>query len=163
MYRIPERTHLDTFTIRLDGNQGFTEKTYLRFVDFLMKNNYPIELFEQPLPQERLPWLEGDQKDIPLFRSSLTRRSLTLADLERAAEDDLCHGINIKVAKSGIAESLKLYNGAKKYGLTLMMGCMTETMVGLSAGINFAAGAVVSTTSTSMPSISFITKIHTKE
>ena len=55
-------------------------------------------------------------------------------------EDDLCHGINIKIAKSGINESLKLYNRAKKNGLKLMMGCMTETMIGLSAGINFAAG-----------------------
>ncbi|MBA4391583.1 MAG: hypothetical protein C0399_11715 [Syntrophus sp. (in: bacteria)] len=133
------RERIDTFTIRLDGNQGFTEKTYFHFVDFLMKNNYPIELFEQPLPKNDYRGLEEIKRHTPV-PVILDETVFNTADLERAVQDCLCHGINIKVAKSGIVESLKLYNGAKKYGLTLMMGCMTETMVGLSAGINFAAG-----------------------
>jgi L-alanine-DL-glutamate epimerase-like enolase superfamily enzyme len=61
-------------------------------------------------------------------------------DLERAVSEDLCHGVNIKIAKSGIGESFKIFNIAKQHGLKLMMGCMTETMVGLSAGISFASG-----------------------
>lgn len=134
------KDHLDSFTVRLDGNQGFTKNTYLRFVDFLMKNDYPVELFEQPLLKNDYNGLREIKKNTP-FPIILDETVFKASDLERVAEDDLCHGINIKVAKSGIAESLKLYNGAKKYGLTLMMGCMTETMVGLSAGINFAAGA----------------------
>lgn len=131
---------IDTFAIRLDGNQGFTEKTYFRFVDFLTKNCYPVELFEQPLPKNDYRGLKEIKRHTP-FPVILDETVFNTVDLERVALDDLCHGINIKVAKSGIVESLKLYNGAKKYGLTLMIGCMTETMVGLSAGINFAAGA----------------------
>jgi L-alanine-DL-glutamate epimerase-like enolase superfamily enzyme len=131
--------HIDTFTIRLDGNQGFTEKTYHHFVDFLMKKNYPVELFEQPLPKNDYRGLKEIKKNSP-FPVILDETVFNTIDLERVAQDDLCHGINIKVAKSGIVESLKLYNGAKKYGLTLMIGCMIETMVGLSVGINFAAG-----------------------
>ncbi len=133
------KEHIDTFTIRLDGNQGFTEKTYFHFVDFLTKNSYPVELFEQPLPKNDYRGMKEIKKHAP-FPVILDETVFNTVDLERAAEDDLCHGINIKVAKSGIVESLKLYNRAKKYGLMLMMGCMTETMVGLSAGINFAAG-----------------------
>jgi L-alanine-DL-glutamate epimerase-like enolase superfamily enzyme len=130
---------IDRFSIRLDGNQGFTEKTYFRFVDYLGKNNYPIELFEQPLLKDNYRGLKEIQRQTP-FPIILDETVFNVADLDRAAQDGLCQGINIKVAKSGIADSLKLYNGAKKYGLTLMMGCMTETMIGLSAGINFAAG-----------------------
>jgi len=64
----------------------------------------------------------------------------SVEDLDRAISENLCNGVNIKIAKSGIAESLKIYRVAKKHGLKLMIGCMTETMVGLSAGIFFASG-----------------------
>jgi L-alanine-DL-glutamate epimerase-like enolase superfamily enzyme len=133
------KDHIDSFTIRLDGNQGFTEKTCLGFLDFLTKSNYLIELFEQPLPKNDYKGLKEikQRSPVPII---LDETIFNDADLKRAIEDDLCHGINIKIAKSGISESLKIYNQAKKYGLKLMMGCMTETMVGLSAGINFAAG-----------------------
>jgi L-Ala-D/L-Glu epimerase len=133
------RNHINVFTIRLDGNQSFTEKTYLGFFDFLSKRNYPIDLFEQPLLRDDYKGLKEIKKrsSVPVI---LDETIFNETDLRRAIEDDLCHGINIKIAKSGISESLKLYKGAKKNGLKLMMGCMTETMVGLSAGINFAAG-----------------------
>ena len=133
------KNHIDTFTIRLDGNQGFTEKTYLGFIDFLTGSNYPIELFEQPLPKNDYKGLKEIKKRSPV-PIILDETIFNEADLKRVIEADLCHGINIKIAKSGISESLRLYSRAKKYDLKLMMGCMTETMVGLSAGINLAAG-----------------------
>ena len=52
----------------------------------------------------------------------------------------LAHGFNIKVAKSGVMESAAILALARKHGLKLMVGCMTETMIGLSAAINLAAG-----------------------
>lgn len=133
------RNHIDGFTIRLDGNQGFTEKTYLGFLDFLSSRNYPIDLFEQPLPKDDYRGLKEIKKrsSVPVI---LDETIFNKADLKRAVEDGLCHGINIKIAKSGISESLRLYKEAKKNGLKLMMGCMTETIIGLSAGINLAAG-----------------------
>jgi L-Ala-D/L-Glu epimerase len=133
------RNHIDVFTIHLDGNQGFTEKTYLKFLDFLSSRNYPIDLFEQPLSKNDYKGLKEIKKRsfVPVI---LDETIFNEADLKRAVEADLCHGINIKIAKSGISESLMLYKGAKKNGLKLMMGCMTETITGLSAGINFAAG-----------------------
>jgi L-Ala-D/L-Glu epimerase len=133
------KDHIDRFTIRLDGNQGFTKETYFDFLDFLVRKSYPIELFEQPLPKNDYEGLKETKKrsSVPVI---LDETIFNEADLERSIEDDLCHGINIKIAKSGINGSLKLYKRARKNGLKLMMGCMTETMVGLSAGINFAAG-----------------------
>ena len=130
---------INKFTVRLDGNQGFTKKTCLDLLDFLTRKDYAVELFEQPLPKNNYKGLREVKRrsHVPII---LDETIFCEADLERALEDDFCDGINIKIAKSGISESLRLYNRAKKYGIKLMMGCMTETMVGLSAGINFAAG-----------------------
>ncbi len=133
------RDHTDRFTIRLDGNQGFTENECLTFLDFLGGNNYPVELFEQPLKKDDYEGLREITKRSPV-PIILDETVFNEADLHRAIEEGLCHGINIKIAKSGISESLKLYDRAKKHGLSLMMGCMTETMVGLSIAINLAAG-----------------------
>ena len=49
-------------------------------------------------------------------------------------------GVNLKIAKSGIAESAKIIDLAGRAGMKLMIGCMTETMTGLSAAIYMAAG-----------------------
>ncbi len=46
----------------------------------------------------------------------------------------------MKIAKSGIGESLEILHVAREHGLKLMIGCMTETMVGLSAAIHCASG-----------------------
>ena len=61
-------------------------------------------------------------------------------DCRRAVDEQLCQGVNIKIAKSGVAESGRIYRAARHAGEKLMIGCMTETMVGLSAGIHLAAG-----------------------
>ncbi len=41
----------------------------------------------------------------------------------------------------GIMESAAILAIAKKHGLKLMIGCMTETMIGMSAAIYLAAGS----------------------
>jgi L-alanine-DL-glutamate epimerase-like enolase superfamily enzyme len=61
-------------------------------------------------------------------------------DCIKVIENQLAHGVNIKIAKSGIEESGKILKCAKKAGLKCMIGCMTETMIGLSASIFMAAG-----------------------
>lgn len=133
------KDRIDNFTIRLDGNQGFSEKTCLAFLDLITKNDYRIELFEQPLPKDDFKGLKEIKKrsSVPII---LDETVFNGADLDYAIKEDLCHGINIKIAKSGIIKSLGLLGEAKKHGLKLMIGCMTETMIGLSTGINLAAG-----------------------
>ena len=127
------------FTLRLDGNQGFTVSGFLKFADYVKSRGYAVELFEQPLPKDDYKGLKDIKKRSP-FPIILDETVFDEADLQRVLADDLGHGINIKIAKSGISRSLRLYQKAKESGLSLMIGCMTETMVGLSAGINMAAG-----------------------
>lgn len=127
------------FTLRLDCNQGYNVKTFLNMIDLICHYNYDIELYEQPLPKADYEGLKEIKKHSPV-PIILDETIFSVEDLDRAISENLCNGVNIKIAKSGIAESLKIYRVAKKHGLKLMIGCMTETMVGLSAGIFFASG-----------------------
>ena len=133
------RDNLDDFKLRLDGNQGYNKRTFQQITDYIQKEGYIIELFEQPLPKDDYQGLKVIKKSSP-FPIILDETVLTGLDAQRVAEEDLAHGINIKMAKSGITESAAILAVAKKHGLKLMIGCMTETMIGLSAAIYFAAG-----------------------
>ena len=67
----------------------------------------------------------------------------SVEDCQRVIEHGLADGINIKIAKSGISQSRQIIELAKKAKLKLMIGCMTETIVGLSTAIYCAAGSGV--------------------
>lgn len=130
---------LNEFILRLDGNQGCTQETFLKMLGFIEKNNYRIQLFEQPLKKNDFKGLKFIRKHSPI-PIILDETIFTNKDLEYAIEHNLADGVNIKIAKSGISESARIMQTAKKYNLKLMLGCMTETMVGLSAGIYLGSG-----------------------
>lgn len=133
------KNKLNKFVLRLDGNQGYKQETFLKMLDFIEKNNYRIQLFEQPLKKNDYKGLKFIKKHsaIPII---LDETIFTNKDLEYAIERNLADGVNIKIAKSGISESARIMQTAKKHNLKLMIGCMTETMAGLSAGIYFSSG-----------------------
>ena len=127
------------FTIRLDGNQGYTAATYRRMLDGLAGAKIAVELFEQPLRWDDFAGLKRIRRgaDVPVI---LDETVFDADACRRVIDDGLGDGVNIKIAKSGIAGSAAICKLARSAGLKLMIGCMTETMVGLSAGIYFAAG-----------------------
>ena len=127
------------YRLRLDGNQGFSESTCLTFADYVIKKRYPVELFEQPLKKDDHRGLREVTKRSPI-PIILDETVFTARDMELAAGERLGHGVNIKTAKSGLGESMAILGLAKKHGLKVMAGCMTESMTGLSAGINLAMG-----------------------
>jgi L-alanine-DL-glutamate epimerase-like enolase superfamily enzyme len=131
--------HVEGYTIRLDGNQGFTVDSSLKLLDLLARRHVKIEIFEQPLPKDDYAGMAAltAKCPVPVIADEMV---FSPDDCRRAIEERLAHGVNIKIAKSGISGSAKILELAKAAGLKLMIGCMTETMVGLSASINFAAG-----------------------
>jgi L-alanine-DL-glutamate epimerase-like enolase superfamily enzyme len=133
------RRRCPQFTIRLDGNQGFTQRGCLRLLDRLARSGVAVELMEQPLPKDQYAALKRLTKSSPVA-IILDETVFTAEQCRRVADDRLGHGVNIKIAKSGIAESAAILRIARSAGLKLMIGCMTETMIGLSAGIRLAAG-----------------------
>jgi len=131
--------NLSDFTVRLDGNQGFNEKSALKLLDFIEERKFKAELFEQPFRKDDFSSFKRFKKrlSIPLILDETVFRA---EDLEYAINEGLCGGVNIKIAKSGIYESAKILQIAKKYKLKTMIGCMTETFTGISAAVNFACG-----------------------
>lgn len=127
------------FVIRLDGNQGYTASTCLAMIDKLEKKKIAVELFEQPLKHDDYAGFKKIYKhaSAPIIADETI---LCPDDCKRVIDERLAHGVNIKIAKSGIADSQEILKLAQQAKLKLMIGCMTETMAGLSAAINFAAG-----------------------
>lgn len=116
--------------LRVDANTGWTLAEALeagpRLVDL------GVEFLEQPLP----PNAPESQQ-----RSLFERSPLPLiADEFCFAEGDvsrcvgLFHGVNLKPAKcGGLTPALRMAAEARGHGLSVGVGCMTETTVGISA------------------------------
>jgi len=130
---------LERFQLRLDGNQSYDGRRLRVLLRGLERSRAPVELLEQPLPRGERRGLRRLRGRLP-FPVILDESVLDPDEGRRAIDEELADGINIKIAKSGIAGARELVALARQAGLRLMIGCMTETMVGLSAGIALAAG-----------------------
>jgi len=121
--------------IRVDANEGWKDReTAAKKIDFLVKQN--IELIEQPLPEgmnEETAWLK-DRFDIPLIADESVKTAKDIPELRGAFD-----GINIKLMKSGgILEAFKMIHLAQTFDMDIMLGCMIETSVAISAAAQLA-------------------------
>jgi L-alanine-DL-glutamate epimerase-like enolase superfamily enzyme len=128
--------------LRLDGNQGFTPEGALAFVGGLMAAGVPVELLEQPV--DRDDW-EGlavvtRRSPVPVIADEAV---LHPRDALRLAATGSAHGINIKLAKSGIAGAMAILAIARAAGLRLMLGCMIESDWGIRTAVHLACGTGV--------------------
>lgn len=122
----------------LDGNQSLTPDGALSLVDACLKEG-PVALLEQPLPKDSLSKMPALARRCPVA-IALDESVSTPEDALRAADLGACGAINIKVAKSGLARSLRIAAVARAAGLKLMIGCMTETAAGLAPSVALAMG-----------------------
>jgi L-alanine-DL-glutamate epimerase-like enolase superfamily enzyme len=131
--------HVPGFRLRLDGNQCYSAAGFLRFLSYLDKSGHDIELIEQPLRKDDFRGYEEimERIHVPIL---LDESVVSYEDAARAIDNNLCDGINVKIAKSGLLESHRLIQIARQAGKKLMIGCMIETIVGLSAAVFLAAG-----------------------
>jgi L-alanine-DL-glutamate epimerase-like enolase superfamily enzyme len=95
-----------------------------------------VEYCEQPLPAGDTAAAELKRRSpLPIY---LDEDCHTLADVASCAER--AHGINIKLAKSGgIREAVRMAHAARALDLGVMVGCMIESGLGISAGCQIAS------------------------
>jgi len=121
--------------LRADANEGWkTKEEALEMIDWMA--GLGVELIEQPLPAAKLEdcaWLKERVKIPVLADESLIQAS----DLPRIAP--YFHGVNVKIMKcGGVQEAVRLAGMARALGLKLMLGCMIESSLGISAGAAIA-------------------------
>jgi L-alanine-DL-glutamate epimerase-like enolase superfamily enzyme len=114
---------------RVDANCAWDAATTLRLAEPL--RDLGVEFIEQPLPAD----------DVAGQREVFARCALpVMADESCQSEGDvarcagLFHAVNIKLTKcGGLTPARRMIARARELGLKVMIGCMTESTVGISA------------------------------
>jgi len=122
--------------IRVDANAGWDVKRAKEMIPRLKESG--VEFLEQPLAPDDLDGLTEVRRvaakhHLPVV---VDESCLVAADIPRlAARVD---GINIKLAKCGsLREALRMIATARAHGMLVMVGCMIETSLGITAAAHF--------------------------
>jgi L-alanine-DL-glutamate epimerase-like enolase superfamily enzyme len=122
-------------TLRVDANEGWKTKEEARD-KILWLQEQGVELVEQPLPASRLEetaWLR-ENVALPIIADEDVATSADIGRLRDAFD-----GINIKLMKcGGLREAMKMIVAAKAAGMKVMLGCMIESSVAISAAAQLA-------------------------
>ena len=119
--------------IRVDANAGWTRERAMAMLPVLRE--YGVEFVEQPLPPDDLEGTAAVRRRgvLPVV---VDESCLTAADIPRVA--DAADGINIKLAKCGsLREALRMIATARAHGMLVMVGCMIESSLGITAAAHF--------------------------
>jgi L-alanine-DL-glutamate epimerase-like enolase superfamily enzyme len=114
---------------RVDANCAWTVDQAISYSEELAILG--VEFIEQPLAKDNL---EGMKEVFAHSKLPLIADESCISE----ADVDKCqghfHGINIKLVKAGgITPALRMIQKAKSLGMKTMVGCMTESSVGISA------------------------------
>jgi len=133
--RIRERIGIKTL-IRFDANQGYSFEDSIRFINDT--RSYKIELLEQPTPKKEWEVLGHVTREshLPIMADESI---MNLVDAFKLAKNDLVDTVNIKIQKvGGINEALHINSVSKAANFEVMVGCLDESALGISAGLHFA-------------------------
>ena len=124
-------------TIRLDANQGWNRADARRALAALA--SFGPQFCEQPLAKWDVDGLVDLRRDaaMPIMADEAV---FDAHDALRLVAAGACDYLNIKLAKSGgIHMALRINAVAESAGLPCMIGCMTESGIGLAASVHFAS------------------------
>ena len=122
------RKHTNSI-FRVDANAGWTLQQALKNIEAFKDLN--VEFIEQPLKTSDLEGMKELYKRsaLPLIADE---SCIVEADVEKCAP--YFHGVNIKLTKcAGLTPGRRMITKARELGLEVMVGCMTESTVGISA------------------------------
>lgn len=114
---------------RIDANCAWTAEQAIRNSEELAKLN--VEFMEQPLGKDDL---EGMKEVYQYSKLPVIADESCIVESDVKKCHGLFHGINVKLVKAGgITPGLRMIHEAKSLGMKTMVGCMTESSVGITA------------------------------
>jgi len=119
--------------LRVDANAGWTRERALHMLPILKE--FGVEFVEQPLPPDDLEGLAAVRRRgiLPVV---VDESCIVATDIPRLA--GAVDGINIKLAKCGsLREALRMIATARAHGMLVMVGCMIESSLGITAAAHF--------------------------
>ena len=122
------RKHSDAI-FRVDANAAWTAEQTIE--NSILLKDLNVEFLEQPLPvKDEKGMAEVYEKSVlPVIADE---SCITEADVDKCAP--YFHGINIKLTKcGGLTPARRMIARGRELGLKIMVGCMTESTVGISA------------------------------
>ncbi len=121
--------------IRVDANCGWSPNDMLARAAAL--EPFDLELIEQPLPA---------QSDDAVRQLREATRVPIIADEDSITPDDIPNladvydGVNVKLSKcGGMREARRMIALARQHNLSVMLGCMVETSLGVAAAAQLAS------------------------
>jgi L-alanine-DL-glutamate epimerase-like enolase superfamily enzyme len=120
--------------LRADANAAWDVARAARMAALLADEGF--ELLEQPLPPADIEGFRAlkPRTPIPVIADESCRTSRDIAPLDGAV-----HGINIKLSKcGGLAEARRMIAEARDRGMLVMLGCMIESSLGITAASHLA-------------------------
>jgi L-alanine-DL-glutamate epimerase-like enolase superfamily enzyme len=126
-------------TLRVDANQGWTPRQAVAVISAWEDAGVDVELVEQPVHRDDLESLAFVTARVatPVLadESVWTRRDLRQVMAGHAADM-----VNIKLAKTGgLREAFALARLAREHGVGVLVGCMSETHVGIASAAALAS------------------------
>jgi L-alanine-DL-glutamate epimerase-like enolase superfamily enzyme len=120
--------------IRVDANCGWTVKRAIQMLPVLKE--FGVTVLEQPLPPSELEGLAEvtRRSEVPVIADESCETATDIPPLVGKVD-----GINIKLAKCGsLREAIRMIAVARAHGLTVMVGCMIESSIGITAAAHFS-------------------------
>ncbi|MEW5993739.1 MAG: dipeptide epimerase [Candidatus Zixiibacteriota bacterium] len=131
--------------IRLDANQGWTDREAVRIMKAIEAAGLEVELVEQPVPAHDLEGLKRVREsiDTPVLADEAVFSALDAEELiARRAADYL----NIKLMKTGgLRNALRICAVAELHGVECFMGCMMESKLSVTAAAHLACARSIIT------------------
>lgn len=125
--------------LRVDANQAWDAATAIRVIRAAEDAGFDLEFVEQPVAAGDLDALAAVTAAVetPVMADEAVR---TAQDVRRIADRGAADLVNIKLAKTGgLVEALAAADVARRAGLGVVIGCMMESHVAVTAAAHLAA------------------------
>jgi L-alanine-DL-glutamate epimerase-like enolase superfamily enzyme len=116
--------------LRVDANGAWTVKRAIEMSHFLAEHD--VEFIEQPLPKTASHAdfkMVRENSSLPIFADESIGKASDVARLAGTID-----GVVVKLAKTGgLLEAMRVISTARAHGMQVMLGCMMESSIGISA------------------------------